>query len=104
MDLKVDYAFKQLFDSGKNKDITVEVYNIANGDFKTYTVDFAASKLDEIDVKTNLLDENNKELVKAPYNNEEGIVAALTANPTGATLNVADIKFDVKPGKHVAFK
>jgi len=55
-------------------------------------------------VKTNLLDENNKELVKAPYNNEEGIVAALTANPTGATLNVADIKFDVKPGKHVAFE
>jgi len=27
MDLKVDYAFKQLFDSGKNKDITVVFLN-----------------------------------------------------------------------------
>ncbi|WP_161952358.1 Ig-like domain-containing protein [Metalysinibacillus jejuensis] len=78
--------------------LTIEAYNIANGDYETYTVEIGASKLTAITVGKDLQD-NGKNLVANPYNNEEGIVAVLKANPEGAALKAADVKFDVKPGK-----
>ena len=86
------------FKAVKPGTLTIEAYNIANGDYETYTVEIGASKLTAITVGKELTD-NGKNLVANPYNNEEGIVAVLTADPTGAALKAEDVKFDVKPGK-----